>query len=109
MSSDKNEPLLKRDKGGSAIQAFGPFHADTVSVNITDGSAVTLSIPTDTEFYEVAAIFPCYIDADGVASTSSALFPPGVATYKVLTGQTQVSMMRVDSGDTGPVTLTPVG
>ena len=107
--SDKNQPLLRRDKGGTAIQAFGPFHADTQTASIVGASAVTLTIPADTKFYELAAIFPCYVDADGAADSSSALFPAGVATYKVLDGQTEVSMMRVIGTDTGPVTLTPVG
>ena len=108
-STDKNEPRLLKDRLGSAIQALAPLHADTVSVSIVDANAITLTIPTGTKYYELASIIPLYIDADGTASVTSALFPAGVATYKVGTDQTAVSAKRVDSADTGPVTLTPLG
>lgn len=103
-----NEPELLRDKHGAGVQAFGPYHASTVSVNITDGTAQNLAIPANTQYYELASVIPLYIDADGIAGISSAVFPAGAAIYKVLPGQTQVSVLRITT-DTGPVTLTPMG
>ena len=102
------QPELLRDKHGRSIQIFGPHHGDTVSASIIDGVAVTLAIPAGTVYYELAASIPCYVNANGVATSSSAVFPTGVATYKVVPGQTQVSMMRIGA-DTGPVSLTPLG
>lgn len=103
-----NEPQMFKDKGGTGIQALGPYHANTQSVNITSDAVETLNIPTGALYYELASTLPLYINADGVASVSSAVFPAGAAIYKVLSGQTQVSVRRV-SADTGPVTLTPMG
>ena len=76
-------------------------------MSITDDTPVTLSIPANTKFYELASVIPIYVDADGTAGVTSAVFPAGAAVYKVLSGQTQVSCRRV-STDTGPVTLTPL-
>lgn len=103
-----NEPIMLKDKHGQGIPALGPYHANTQSVNITDDTAQTLVFPTGTMYYELASVIPLYVDADGTADVNSAVFPAGAAIYKVMTGQTQVSVKRVTT-DTGPVTLTPMG
>lgn len=102
-----NQPLLRKDGQGNPIPAFGPVHSSTQSVSITDDAAVTLSIPANTKYYELASVIPIYVNANGTAVVTSAVFPAGVAVYKVLSGQTQISCKRV-STDTGPITLTPL-
>lgn len=105
----KGSPVQLKDTQGDPISILGPVHSETATANITDGNPVSLAIPADTKFYELSATFDCYFDVDGTATTSSALFPRGSAVYKVLSGQTSVSMLRIDSADTGRVTLTPLG
>lgn len=105
---DINQPLLRKDGQGNPIPAFGPIHSSTQSSNITNDTPITLSIPANTKFYELASVIPIYIDANGTAGLTSAVFPAGAAVYKVLTGQTQVSCRRIGATDTGPVTLTPL-
>lgn len=102
-----NQPLLRKDGQGNPVPAFGPVHASTQTAQITGGTAVTLSIPANTKFYELASVIPIYVNANGTATVSSAVFPAGAAVYKVLDGQTQVSCLRIGT-DTGPVTLTPL-
>ena len=109
MTTSKLEPRLLKDKLGNPVPVFAPIHGDTQSVNVVNDTAVTLSIPAGTIFYELASVIPLYINANGTATAASAVFPAGVATYKVATGQTQVSAKRVGAADTGPVTLTPLG
>lgn len=102
------QPELYRDKHGKSVQAFGPYHDNVSAGNITDDTAVTLNIPTGTIYYELASTIACYVNANGVATVNSAVFPAGAAIYKVLPGQTQVSLKRI-AAETGPVSLTPLG
>lgn len=102
-----NQPLLRKDGQGQAVPVLGPDHANTQSAQIVDGTPVTLSIPANTKFYELASVIPIYVNANGTATVTSAVFPAGAAVYKVLAGQTQVSCLRVGT-DTGPVSLTPL-
>ncbi len=103
------DPDMQHDARGRAVPALAPYHGDTVTATISTDTAVSLGIPSGCVYYEVAALFGCYIDANGTADTASAVFPAGAAVYRVLPGQVTVSMKRIDSADTGPVTLTPMG
>lgn len=108
MSESLNQPLLRKDIGGNPVPALAPVHTSTQSASITTDTAVTLSIPANTKYYELASVIPIYINANGTAVVTSAVFPAGAAVYKVLDGQTQVSCKRIGTSDTGPVTLTPL-
>jgi len=105
----RDAPEQLKDKQGAPIAAFGPYHDATATASITSDTAVSLAIPANTKFYELASVIPCYVNAEATATASSAVFPAGVAIYKVLPGQTVVSMKRIGATDTGPVTLTPLG
>lgn len=107
MAESANQPLLRKDIGGNPVPAFGPVHGSTQSASIVSDTAVTLSIPANTKYYELASVIPIYVNANGTATVTSAVFPAGAAVYKVLDGQTQVSCRRITT-DTGPVTLTPL-
>ena len=102
-----NQPLLRKDGQGQAVPVLGPVHSSTQSAQIVGGVAVTLPIPANTKFYELASAIPIYVNANGTATVTSAVFPAGAAVYKVLAGQTQVSCLRIGT-DTGPVSLTPL-
>lgn len=106
----KNRPEQPKDTPGGPIPVLGPFHDDTQVVNLTDSTAKTLTIPTGTQIYELASEIDIHFDADGTAAVAtSALFPRGVGVYKVIPGQTAISVIRVGGSAVGVVTLTPLG
>ena len=94
--------------GGTSIQALGLDCANTQVANITDGTPQSLSIPANTQMFELASIIPLYINFEGTAGVTTHVFPAGVGVYKVLSGQTTVSVTRIIATDTGPVSLTPL-
>ena len=94
---------LPKESNGIAVQCLGVDHSDINSLAFT-GSAQNLSIPTGAEIVELAASEDCFINWNATAaSTTAQFFPKGSVVYKLLVGQTTLSV--ISNGTNGTITM----